>query len=106
MHSAGSTASVQCSLKNILRTCSNEEKTRSRVANQVAVIIKSSNKMYDGFAEGMKNANNKNLKYHSSRYSTKTSSTKIEQYITTKIKSEDGQSTSVTSLPAKRLRSR
>ena len=59
---------------------------KSLSANQVAVIIESSNKRCDYFAEGMKNANNNNLKYHSSYCSTCASSTKTEQYITTKRK--------------------
>ena len=61
---------------------------KSLSANQVAVVIESSNKRCDYFAEGMKNANNNNLKYHSSYYSTYAPSTKIEQYITTKRKLE------------------
>ena len=72
---------------------------KSLSAHQVAVIIESSNKRCDGFAENMKNAYSSNLKYHSSCYSTYTSSTKIEQYITKKGKSEDRQSTSLTSPP-------
>ena len=59
---------------------------KSLSANQVAVIIESSNKRCDYFAEGMKNANNNNLKYHSSYCSTCASSAKTEQYITTKSK--------------------
>ena len=109
MGRTGSTASNECAFKNILKTCPNGEKKiapKSLPAHQVAVIIESSNKRCDVFAGDMKNSSKNNSKYHSSCYSTYTSSTKIEQYITTKRKSEDRQSTIITSPSTRRLRSR
>ena len=79
---------------------------KSLSAHLVIVIIESNSKMCDGFAEARTNANNNNSKYLRSCYATYTSPTKIEQYIMTKRKSEDRQSTLITSPPTKQLRSR
>ena len=52
MDGTGSTASVECAFKNILKTCSNGEKKfapKSLSTHKVAVIIESSNKRRDKF---------------------------------------------------------